>query len=92
MSPAAKANRGPKRGVTATDKLRELKARVAKLEATIIDKDTREYFLQLPRNWLDDVERNVSPGAEVMLPLIEQQLAQVEDAVSKYGPDLRIIG
>jgi len=76
----------------ATDKLGELKARVAELEATIIDKDTREYFLQLPKNWLDDVERKVAPSVEMMLPLIEQQLAQAEDAVSKYGPDVRIIG
>ena len=76
----------------ATDKLRELKASAAKLEATITDKDTRDYFLQLPKNWLEDVEREVAPSVETMLPLIEQQLARVEYAVSKYGPSLRIFG
>jgi len=77
----------------ATDKLAELKARAAKLDRTIVDKDAKDYFLRLANNWLGDVERKVAPGAEIiMLPLIEQQLAHAEDAVSKYGPNLRIIG
>ena len=77
----------------ATNKLAELKARAAKLDETIVDKDAKDYFLRLPMNWLGDVERRVAPGSEiVMLPLIEQQLKNAEDAVSKYGPNLRIFG
>ncbi len=77
----------------ATDKLAELKARAAKLDETILDKDAKDYLLRLARNWLGDVERRVAPGIEiVMLPLIEQQLKNAEDAVSKYGPNLRIFG
>lgn len=74
-------------------KLEALKARAAKLEATIQDKDAREYFLRLPKSCLDDVERKVAPGIETtMLPIIEQMLANAEALVAKYGPTIRIIG
>jgi hypothetical protein len=74
------------------DKLGALKAWVAKLEETIADKDAREHFLKLPKNWLDDVERKVVPGVEHILPIVEQLLERAQEAVYKYGPNLRIIG
>jgi hypothetical protein len=77
----------------ATDKLADLKARAAKLDATIVDKDAKDYLLRLAKNWLGDVERKVAPGIEtVMLPLIEQQLKNTEEAVAKYGPNVCIVG
>jgi hypothetical protein len=76
----------------ATDKLADLKARAATLDATIVDKDAREYFLRLAKHWLDDVERKFAPGIEtVMFSLIEQQPKNAEDVVAKYGPNLRIV-
>lgn len=73
--------------------LAALKARIAKLEATIQDKDAREYFLRLPKSWLDDVERKVAPGIEkTMLPIIDQMLTNAEGLVAKYGPTIRVIG
>ncbi len=76
-----------------TSELAMLKARAAKLEQTIVDKDAKDYLLRLANNWLVDVERKVAPGIEtVMLPLIDQQLRNAEDLVAKYGPKLRIIG
>ncbi len=75
----------------AIDRLSELKARAAKLQQTIVDKDVKDCFLRLPNNWLGDVERKEAPGTEtVMLSLIDQLLARAEDAVSKYGPNLRL--
>jgi hypothetical protein len=74
------------------EKLEALKAWVTKLEETIVDKDAREYFLKLPKHWLDDVERKVAPGVEEILPRIEQLLERAQEAVYKYGPNLRIIG
>jgi hypothetical protein len=69
------------------DKLAELKARARKLDETIVDKDAKEFLLRLVRSFLESPEI-----ASVMLPVIEQQLAKVEDAVSKNGPNLRIVG
>lgn len=74
------------------DKLAELKAWAAKLEQTILDEDAKDYFLKLPKFWLQDVERKVAPGVEFMLPIIEKELQRAQDAVSKYGPNLRIVG
>jgi hypothetical protein len=74
------------------EKLAELKAWATKLEETIVDKDARDHFLKLPKHWLDDVERKVVPGVEEILPRIEQLLERVQEAVYKYGPNLRIIG
>jgi hypothetical protein len=73
------------------DKLGALIVWIAKLDQTIADKEARDYFLGHAKNWLGDVERRV-PGAEFILPLIEQQLTRAQDAVSKYGPNVRIIG
>jgi hypothetical protein len=74
------------------EKLAELKAWAAKLEETIVDKDARDHFLKLPKYWLDDVEKKVVPGVEYILPRIEQLLERAQEAVYKYGPNLRIIG
>jgi hypothetical protein len=74
------------------EKLSELKAWVAKLEGTIVDADAREHFLKVPKFWLDDVERQMAPGMEYLLPRIEQLLERAQEAVYKYGPNLRIIG
>ena len=77
----------------ATDLLASLKARLAKLDQAIVDKDAKDYLLRLPRNWLDDIEREVAPGIEsVILPLIDQQLRNAEDLVTKYGPNIRVVG
>jgi|HubBroStandDraft_6_1064221.scaffolds.fasta_scaffold465670_1 hypothetical protein len=74
------------------EKLEALKAWATKLEETIVDKDARDHFLKLPKHWLDDVERKVGPGVEEILPRIEQLLERAQEAVYKYGPNLRIIG
>lgn len=77
----------------ARDLLASLKARLAKLDQAIVDKDAKDYLLRLARNWLDDVERGVAPGTEsVMLPLIEQQLRNAEDLVARYGSNIRVVG
>ena len=77
----------------ATDLLASLKIRLEKLEQTILDKDAREHFLLLAKNWLHDIEHKAVPGTEtVILPMIEQQLRKVEILVIKYGPNLRISG
>ena len=54
------------------EKISELKGRVAKLEGMIVDADAREHFLKVPKFWLDDVERQMAPGMEYLLPRIEQ--------------------
>jgi len=79
-------------GYAAMNKLAELKAWAAKLEQTIVDKDARDYFLKLPKFWLEDAERKIAPNAEFLLLVIEKELQRAQDAVSKYGPNLRIVG
>ena len=74
------------------NKIAELKARLAKLDEVIVDKDVKEFLLRIPKMWLDDVERKVVPGIEFILPTIEKHLARAEDAVKKFGPNLRIVG
>jgi hypothetical protein len=70
-----------------------LKARIAKLEQAIADRDAKDYLLRLPTYWLGDVERKVAPGIEtVMLQIIDRELKNAEEFVAKYGPNLRIIG
>lgn len=85
-------NKAAKGDVRQSAKLAELKARVAKLEKTIADKDAKDHFLRLPNSWLHDVERKVVPEVEKILPLIEQLLTHVEVTVAKYGPSVHIIG
>lgn len=79
-------------GYAAMDKLAELKEWAAKLEQMIVDKDARDYFLELPKSWLHDAERKIAPNAEFMLLVIEKELQRAQDAVSRYGPNLRIVG
>ncbi len=73
-------------------KLASLKAWASKLEETIVDKDAKDHFLKLPKHWLDDVEKKVVPSVEHILPMVEQLLERAQEAVYKYGPNLRIIG
>jgi hypothetical protein len=79
-------------GMENQDKLTSLKEWAAKLNETIVDKDAKDHFLKVQKNWLDDVERKVVPGVEHILPIIEQLLERAQEAVYKYGPNLRIIG
>lgn len=76
-----------------TDLLASLKNRLEKLEQTIVDKDAREHFLFLAKNWLHEIEHKAVPGTEhVILPMIEEQVRAAELLVIKYGPNLRISG
>ena len=73
-----------------------LRARLEKLEQTIVHADVKDHFLSFAKKNLDELERSwIQHGpkhiADAMLPLIEEQLARVEVAVAKYGPTIRII-
>ena len=73
-----------------------LRARLEKLEQTIVHADVKDHFLSLAKKNLDELERSwIQHGpkhvADVMLPLIEEQVARVEVAVAKYGPTIRMI-
>ena len=73
-----------------------LRARLERLEQTIVHADVRDHFLSLAKKNLDELERTWTEHgpkhiAEAMLPLIEEQIARVEVAVAKYGPTIRII-
>jgi hypothetical protein len=75
---------------------RELRARLEKLENTIVHDDVREHFLSFAKKNLDELDRYwIQHGpkqiVDVMLPLISEQLARAELAVAKYGPTIRII-
>ena len=75
---------------------KSLRARVEKLEQTIVHADTKDHFLSFAKKNLDELERSwIQHGpkhiADVMLPLIEEQVARVEVAVAKYGPTIRMI-
>ena len=52
----------------AAEKLAELKARVAILDASIAYKDAKKQLLHLTRDSISDVECDVVPGVEVILP------------------------
>jgi hypothetical protein len=73
-----------------------LRARLEKLEQTIVHADVKEHFLSFAKKNLDELERSwIQHGpkhiADVMLPLIEEQVPRAEVAVAKYGPTIRII-
>jgi hypothetical protein len=73
-----------------------LRARLEKLEQTIVHADVKDHFLSFAKKNLDELERSwIQHGpkhiADVMLPLIEEQVARAEVAVAKYGPTIRII-
>lgn len=75
-----------------TTVLSNLKSRFEKLDTTILDKDAKDFFLRLPKLWLGDIERKSAPGAEILLSWIELQLTFAEEAIAKYGPNMRIVG
>ena len=73
-----------------------LRARLEKLEQTIVHTDVKDHFLSFAKKNLDELERHwIQHGpkqiVDVMLPLIEEQVARAEVAVAKYGPTIRII-
>jgi hypothetical protein len=73
-----------------------LRARLEKLEETIVHADVKDHFLSFAKKNLDELERSwIQHGpkhiADVMLPLIEEQVARAEVAVAKYGPTIRMI-
>src|SRR6266481_8398705 len=73
-----------------------LRARLEKLEQTIVHADVKDHFLSFAKKNLDELERSwIQHGpkhiADVMLPLIEEQVARAEVAVAKYGPTIRMI-
>jgi hypothetical protein len=75
---------------------KELRARLDKLEKTIVQDDVKEHFLSFAKKNLDELERYwIQHGpkqiADVMLPMIAEQVARAEVAVTKYGPTIRII-
>jgi hypothetical protein len=90
------------------DSAKALRALATELSETIKSAEVKEYFLRLPINWLGDVEgyllNQAAKGTrpidasnwldlvEWQLGTIEAKLKQAQDAVRKYGPDLRLIG
>jgi hypothetical protein len=73
-----------------------LRARLEKLEETIVHADVKDHFLSFAKKNLDELERSwIQHGpkhiADAMLPLIEEQVARAEVAVAKYGPTIRMI-
>ena len=60
-----------------------LRARLEKLEQTIVHADVKDHFLSFAKKNLDELERSwIQHGpqhiADVMLPLIEEQVARAE--------------
>jgi hypothetical protein len=75
---------------------KSLRARLEKLEQTIVHADVKDHLLAFAKKNLDELERSwIQHGpkhiADVMLPLIEEQVARAEVAVAKYGPTIRMI-
>jgi hypothetical protein len=87
--------------VTTNDKnslvIAQLAERVRILEAKIADTDTKNYFLDLAKKTLTDaVSFNRSnpprlPEFMFALSISERLIQRAENAVSKYGPKLKII-
>jgi len=89
-------------------RLQVLKDSASQLERTIVDEEARESLLRLATYLLADVERFVLPqalkagnpidasrwsnAAELQLKSAQEQLTRAQDMVSKYGPNLRVIG
>ena len=75
---------------------KSLRARLEKLEQTIVHADVKDHLLSFAKKNLDELERSwIQHGpkhiADVMLPLIEEQVARAEVAVARYGPTIRMI-
>jgi hypothetical protein len=83
-------------GMTHEEVAKALRTRLEKLEQTIVHADVKDHFLSFAKKNLDELERSwIQHGpkhvADVMLPLIAEQIARAEVAVAKYGPTIRII-
>jgi len=79
------------------NRLRVLKDLVFQLEETIVDKESKDILLRLASNSLSDVESCLLPrgqfdGVELTLALVEKQLLHARALISKYGPNLRVVG
>ena len=76
----------------------QLDERIKKLETLIADEESRTYFVDLAKRTLSDALNfyNSSPSRlpefMVALSISERLVQRAETAVSKYGPNLKIIG
>ena len=80
-------------------RLDAMKNVLSELDQTIVNAEVKEYFLSAPRNHLRDFEafladpKNQTVGvAGFALTLAEQQLVAVKKLVTKYGPNIQIVG
>lgn len=90
------------------ERLTTLSDLLSKLSKTILDREARAFLLRPPTNSLRDVERHLLPkgakaetaanavlwldAAEFQLQSAGAQLNHVQDLISKYGPNLRVVG
>ena len=76
----------------------QLDERIKKLETLIADEESRTYFVDLAKRTLSDALNfyNSSPSRlpefMVALSISERLVQRAETAVSKHGPNLKIIG
>jgi len=76
----------------------QLDERIKKLETLIADEESRTYFVDLAKRTLSDALNfyNSSPSRlpefMIALSISERLVKRAETAVSKYGPNLKIIG
>ena len=76
----------------------QLDGRIKKLETLIADEESRTYFVDLAKRTLSDALNfyNSSPSRlpefMIALSISERLVKRAETAVSKYGPNLKIIG
>ncbi len=80
-------------------RLDAMKSVLSALDGTIANAEAKEYFLSAPKNHLRECEvfladsTNQTVGiAGFALTLAEQQLVAVQKLVSKYGPNIKIVG
>jgi hypothetical protein len=76
----------------------QLDERIKKLETLIADEESRTYFVDLAKRTLSDASNFYSsspprlPEFMVALSISERLVQRAETAVSKHGPNLKIIG
>jgi hypothetical protein len=80
-------------------RLAALKELFSELDRTIEDQEAKDYFLSLAKLWLGDVERLLKQteqwkieAASFTLTQVERHLLKAKQAVTKYGPKIRIYG
>jgi hypothetical protein len=81
-------------------RLTAMKELYSELDKTIEHQEAKDYFLNLAKNWLGDVERLLKrkddgwrvEAAAFTLTQVERHLVNAKQAVAKYGPKIRIIG